>query len=337
MRPLLVSSLGPCAGKTAFAVAFARRLRREGLRVGYLKAVPASEEGDDDAYFVKVALKLPEPVSDLDPSSVAPEDREDMRAQLMGAFSRIKPHYDVIVVEGGNVEGEAEQTGLTSQEIARLLDARVLVVLRYRTDLHEAALKPVADFGPALLGGIINAVPRSQLGKVRESMTQAIAGAGMPVLGVVPQDRVLLGVSVRDLAKQLEGDIVGGVENADKLVERLMIGTVSGDGAVRYFRRHTNKAVITGGDRRDVQLAALSTPTTCLILTSCKSVDESVMARAVETHVPLVLTRFDTLSAVERVQEAFKASRYSQQAKVDHLERLLAKHIDLPALLGRLK
>lgn len=336
MRPLLVSSLGPGAGKTAFAVAFARRLRREGLRVGYLKATPASDEGDDDAYFVKVALELPEPVPALDPTAGGAGSRESAKAALLSAFSDIEPRYDVVVVEGGNAAGETG-AGLSSLEIARLLDAKVLVILRYRTDLHEDAVEPVSAFGPALLGSIINAVPRSQLGRAQDSMKPAIEGAGIPVLGIVPQDRVMLGVSVHDLAGRVEGDIVAGEKNADNLVERLMIGAVSVDGAVRYFRRHANKAVITAGDRRDVQLAALTTPTTCLVLTGCKGVDPIVLARAHEAGVPLIVTRLDTLSAVERVQEAFKASRFSQKAKVDHLERLLAKHIDLPALLHRLK
>ena len=47
----------------------------------------------------------------------------------------------------------------------------------------------------------------------------------------------------------------------------LTVGAMTADAALSRFRRSSNKAVITGGDRTDIQLAALETSTTCLILT----------------------------------------------------------------------
>lgn len=49
------------------------------------------------------------------------------------------------------------------------------------------------------------------------------------------------------------------------MVEHLMIGAMDVDSALTYFRRKPNKAVITGGDRPDIQLAALETSTKCTI------------------------------------------------------------------------
>ena len=37
----------------------------------------------------------------------------------------------------------------------------------------------------------------------------------------------------------------------------MLVGAMSVESALSYFRRKPNKAVITGGDRADIQLAAL--------------------------------------------------------------------------------
>ena len=77
----------------------------------------------------------------------------------------------------------------------------------------------------------------------------------------------MLSVSVGELAEFLSGKILCCADKVDELVEHLMVGAMSVDSALTYFRRKPNKAVITGGDRPDIQLAALETSTKCLILT----------------------------------------------------------------------
>jgi len=45
-----------------------------------------------------------------------------------------------------------------------------------------------------------------------------------------------------------------------------MVGAMGQEQALNFLEVKANKAVITGGDRADVQLAALETSTKCLIL-----------------------------------------------------------------------
>jgi BioD-like phosphotransacetylase family protein len=53
----------------------------------------------------------------------------------------------------------------------------------------------------------------------------------------------------------------------DAVVENLTVGAMTAEAALRRMRKQRNKAVITGGDRTDIQLAALETSTSCLVLT----------------------------------------------------------------------
>ena len=68
------------------------------------------------------------------------------------------------------------------------------------------------------------------------------------------------------------------------------------------FRKQTNKAVITSGDRADIQLAALETSTTCLILTGNLRPSPLIVKQADEFDVAVLLVRSNTLETVEAVE-----------------------------------
>ena len=87
------------------------------------------------------------------------------------------------------------------------------------------------------------------------------------------------------------------------------------DAALSHFRRRTNKAVFTGGDRVDLQLAALK-PTSALVLTGNIRPAASVIDRAEDRQVPIILVTDDTLTTVERAEGIFGHIRFKQEAKI---------------------
>jgi len=115
-------------------------------------------------------------------------------------------------------------------------------------------------------------------------------------------------------------------------VEHMLVGAMSAEAALTYFRRKPNKAVITGGDRADIQLAALETSTRCLILTGNLYPSPVVLNRADELGVPVLLADTDTLSAIEIVEGYLGRSRVQQPQKVDRFVALLNENLNYSAL-----
>ncbi|GIV93113.1 MAG: hypothetical protein KatS3mg056_1822 [Chloroflexus sp.] len=87
-----------------------------------------------------------------------------------------------------------------------------------------------------------------------------------------------------------------------------MIGAMGAEASLSFFRRRANKAVITGGDRSDLQLIALQTSTNALVLTGNIRPTMQVMDRAAELEVPIILVADDTLSTVDRAERLFGQS-----------------------------
>jgi hypothetical protein len=104
---------------------------------------------------------------------------------------------------------------------------------------------------------------------------------------------------------------------------------MSGEAAFRFFQRKPNKAVITGGDRSDVIMAALRTSTKCLVLTGNLRPAVRVLSAAAEQGVPLILVKDDTLTVTERVERAIGHVRLSSPLQVARLKETRADYIPL--------
>jgi BioD-like phosphotransacetylase family protein len=78
------------------------------------------------------------------------------------------------------------------------------------------------------------------------------------------------------------------------------------EGALKYFRSQANKAVVTGGDRADIQLAALETPTKVIILTGGMYPDSPVVSAAQGKNVPIMVVADDTMTVVSKMDSAVR-------------------------------
>jgi len=108
------------------------------------------------------------------------------------------------------------------------------------------------------------------------------------------------------------------------------------ESALSYFRKVSNKAVITGGDRSDIQLAALETPTKCLILTGNQNPSETVIGKAMMARVPILVVREDTLTTVEKMESLVGKVHFRGEKKIERAKELLASHFNYSLLYSKL-
>lgn len=219
--------------------------------------------------------------------------------------------------------------------VADLLETDVVLLARYHEsrDLDDV-LAAVDAFGDRLRGVVFNAVADADYDTVTEEVAPFLDARGVPVLGVLPRVQDLAGVTIGDLADELGGRIVAD-GNDDAFVERFLVGAMSGDAALTHFRRTKDAAVITGGDRADIQTAALDAPgVKALVLTGGYEPSGAVAGRAEQEGVPIIVVDSDTLSAVDRAEAVVSGGRTRDEWTVKRMRDLLAEHADVDALLG---
>jgi BioD-like phosphotransacetylase family protein len=345
---IYVTSTQNFSGKTAICVGLLRRFHRNGFVVGYMKPVSTTarivgeEMIDEDAQFVKTTFNLVDPLEVMEPVVLTPEklvgiltgDKADLTSLVRSSFETIVRDKEVVVMEGGGSLREGWVVSLAPPHVTQLLDARELVVVPYENDLQlvDDLIISRERLGESLLGGIINSVPKHRMDFVRNQVAPFVEARGVPIFAVLPKDKALLSVSVAEIAAGLGGEILCGHQGLKELAEHLMVGAMSVDSALTYFRRNLNKAVITGGDRPDIQLAALETSTRCLILTGNIRPNPQIIGRAEEQGVPIILTPYDTMTAIQCIDGFFDKSRFLQEEKIQRFEDLFASQMNFDSL-----
>jgi len=351
MKALYVTSLHTFSGKTAVCLALGRRLQRDGYQVGYFKPLstqlwqpqPGGAQ-DEDADFVRRTLGLKESLEDLVGIVLTPAlvremccgcaDR-DLMLEVKAAYERVTSGKDILLLEGGASLREGVSLGLGPTMVAEALDVSVLAIVRFRNrvSMGDACVTARLRLGERLLGVLINAVPDESQDFLGQVCRPCMEERGIPVLGAIPLREQLQAISVGELADVLEGEFLTLPEKRDVLIEQLVVGAMSVEQALPRIRRIPgSKAIITGGDRVDIQLVALETATHCLILTGYLRPVPEVLRRAEEVGVPVLLVRGNTMETVEAVERVFGKTRLGQAVKLEQFEALLAEHFDFERL-----
>ena len=332
MGLLLITSSGEGVGRTAFSAGLARLLSQQGLSPALFKPLRiTTDETDglpdpDAAFFASLAGS---PSADSWPVSVTAEEaREGLKPTTL---TRVTAALDQVAGQADGVIAEVPPE--VAAQLAESLDAQVVGLLRYGPKLRvEEGAVLARSFGQRLLGVVVNRVTRYRHSTVRSSLVPALEAQGLRVLGVVPEERRMLGVTVGELADHLKGEFLLWEEKRDQLVDHLLIGGLVLESGADYFGRSERKAVIVRGDRPDIQMVALGTPTRCLVLTGGHHPIQYVTYEAQEEEVPLVLVQSDTLTAARDLEALFQGTTVHHPDKADCFAQLLAESVDVEAL-----
>lgn len=347
MATLFVISTQPLSGKTALCASLGGRLLSEGNKVGYVKALATDvrriqdKNLDADAVFMQEVLDLPHAWEVISPVALTDQD---MRAAVEGqgnpypnrlkaALSEAAKGHDLLLIEGAGTPLEGSLLGLSARSVAQLSGASVLLIARYEGPVTaDQILGAVEAVSAKPIGLVINAVPEDSLDFVRKTMAPFLSSKGLPVMGVLREERVLMGPTVGELAEYLDGDFLRGSEKADDLVEGFLLGALSTDYMQDYYTRRSNVAVITSADKTDIQLFAMTPNTSCMILTGYRRPTELVMAQAGERGIPIIMVREDTLTVAEKVEGLFANVRFHQRRKLPVMASVIESGMDLEAL-----
>lgn len=352
MNTVLVTSTAESTGKTAICVALARIAQERGLSVGYMKPKgtrlrsAVGKTRDEDPMLAAALLDLDAPIHQLEPVVYSPtfvaealrgrERPAELRERIESEFEALAEDVDLMVVEGGGDCFTGGIVDLTDADIAELLDARVLLTTRYSEPRDvDAVLAAAESFGESLDGVVFNAVSESNLDEVGDVVVPFLQGQDVETLGVLPRDSEMAGVSVDELAESLGADLLSGDQTDAPTVERFVVGAMGADAALDQFRRLRNAAVVTGGDRPDIQTAAIQAPgVACLILTGGYRPPSAVLGTAESHGVPVVLVESDTRATVDSVENVLTTGRTRTAATVDLMGDLLREGVDLDRIIG---
>jgi BioD-like phosphotransacetylase family protein len=352
MTRLLVTSTEDGTGKTAIAIALATLATERGATVGYMKPKGTSPEStvgktrDQDPALARRVLDLDAEMHELEPVVYSPtfvreairgrEDPAQLRNRIQDAFEAAAGDADVVVLEGGDALATGGIVDLTDPDVAELLDAEVLLVSHYTEPGDtDGILDAARQVGDRLAGVLYNDVSAAAFDELTDDVMPFLDGRGVDSVGAVPHDEQLAGVTVAELADSIGADLLTPAVDDGQRVERFAVGAMSASSALTAFRRTRNAAVITGGDRPDIQTAALqASGVVCLVLTGGYRPSNAVLGRANDAGVPVLLVESETRATVDRTEHRLRSGRTQRPETVERMAELLSESVDVDALLN---
>jgi hypothetical protein len=317
---LYITSLSEKAGKTMLCAGLGKYWLSNGNNnIGYLRLLDAADKKNtsdayQDAAFIQRQLGLKDP----------PDTLLSTPSDLIQVYGKVARGKEAVIIEG--------LTLATSGNLIETLDAMVVVIHEYSLAL-SASLPEYKKLGKRLLGVIINKAPRSKLNFMRSQALKELAAAGgIQLLGIIPEDRLLLTMTVAGLAELLQGKILNNAEKSGELIENFMLGALAFDSGEEYFKRKNNKAVILKSERPDMQLAALQTSLRCMVISGSIPPIPVVVQQAKARKVPLISTSGDVMTLITALEKAITGLKFNQESKLERLMDLLKNNINFKLL-----
>ena len=332
MKNIYLASVGTRSGKSVLSLGLA--LNYPG-KVGFYKPFRESlfkveeEMMDQDALLMAEVLGLEEGKR-LSPFTYDLFEPVSMDS-ILEKYNELCEGKQFMIVEGSREPANGYPHKISHTDIAKALNAPMVVVCTTASQSIDTVfvMKDLcARGGVELRGVIINKATNCPERKFLQDH-------GVNVLGEIPMMPELRTFRVSEISERMDAKVVAGERGLCNPVETMLVGAMSIQSAIRYMRRAKRKALITGGDRTEILLAALSTDTSCIIVTGGIRPSQTVLGRAEEIGVPILMTNSDTLEVTDIVERLIARVDPKDKEKINLIKDNVRYGIDLGALWER--
>jgi len=245
---------------------------------------------------------------------------DSSRDTLVSAIVDAGAKSDFVIAEGPCTVDQADHVDIVSKT-----DAKVIVVSDFIDG--DSCLEFARGFGSALAGVVFNCRTRYGRTEMANKLTPLFEEAGISILGVIPEDRTLLSLTVGQISENLGGKFFCGKHRSDRLVENFMIGGFGMDPGEYAFSTKTKKAVVVRGDRPDVQMSALQTDMECFIMTNGLEPIEYVKYESDEENVAIIIVDTNTLETMDRLSPLQELARFDHPEKLERAKILVSENL----------
>ncbi len=346
VKPIFLCSLTERVGKTLFCIGILNKLNKEGKKVAYFKPVGIakgafSEKIDPDVGFIqKNVYKTDLPYEKICPVSIPKNfyidavdaaKKGEYQNKIKATYDEITKDVDYVVIEGNPSIVKFSRVGLDDITIAQILGIdEAILMISDSSDLSIDNMfytKKYFDFRKFSIKGLIfNIIEYDYIARIKELEENHIKRYNLPIIGIIEKSIELISARVQEIMDSIGGELINdasktGLEN---MVETYLIGAMNAQAALKYLHQVKRAAVVTGGDRTDLALAALDSNVSCLILTGFIQPDLSVITTANEKGIPIILSPSDTYTTIRNME---KLKPQLQKDEIDQISKLIENQV----------
>lgn len=348
-------------GKTTTCLGLFAALQSLFPRVGFIKPIGQrfinvqGYQVDEDSYLLDTIYNVHVPLESMSPVTIDGtftrrylKDPDTMLAELEDkicrAFDRVSWEKDFTLIEGTGHAGVGSVFDLSNARVARLLKAKVILVSPggIGRPIDEIALnKALFDkAGVEVIGAILNKVELDKISIIQEYAGLGLQRLGVPLLGVLPIQKMLSRPSLSQIAEEIEGVWLNGKATAGKQrAERVVVGAMTAKRVIDYLQ--PGVVIITPGDRDDIILAAISSARISgektiagLILTDDTPPHPKLLELLAQTEIPVIAARQESFTITSKIHDMTVKTQPQDTDKIPVIKKMITDHIDLNRLVN---
>ncbi len=355
-------------GKTTSALGLFAALNKRLGRIGFIKPVGqrfVDVEGkriDEDSVLIDQTYGVKVPIEAMSPIAVEPDftrkyidhsNNDFLVRRIQNSFDRAAWEKDFVIIEGTGHAGVGSVFDLSNARVAKLLHSKVLLVTKggIGRAIDEVVLnKALFDKeGVELVGVILNKVLPDKFDQVKDFARRGLERLGIDLLGVIPTEPILSHATLGQICKQIKGKFIHAKSEGHasrRHVNKIIIGAMNSSHVMEYFKPGT--LVITPGDREDIILAALSSLSLSeeehshsrslagIVLSGDLFPHQSVIDLIRASKLPVIGSSMDSYAVANSIHTMTVKTLPGDAEKIDRIQHLIDKHVEVDRLLKKL-
>ncbi|HEY3307533.1 MAG TPA: AAA family ATPase [Desulfuromonadaceae bacterium] len=276
-KKIFIAATGQHCGKTTVSLSLMHLARQRYARVGYIKPLgPKCQEYggvvvDKDAVLMAQVFGLEKQIALMSPLVLGKGStkrfldgqlcREWAMEKILSACRELERHCDLLLVEGAGHGGVGSVIGLNNADIAKLLQAPVVMVagggigsvvdsVRLNLPLYE---KEGVDVRMLLVNKLLADKRESSLSYLSKYFT----GSGIQVCGAFNYSPVLADPTLQNVSKVLAQPLQGDPSQKQRIIHNLQLGAASSQKVIDNLRQSTLVLTTSSRDELLVTLSSL--------------------------------------------------------------------------------
>jgi len=276
-KKLFIAATGQHCGKTTISLSLMHLARQRYGRVGYIKPLgPKCQDFggllvDKDAALMARVFGLEDQIALMSPLVIGKGAtkkfldgelcREWAMERIVNACRELEARCDLLLVEGAGHGGVGSVIGLNNADVARLLDAQVVMVagggigsvidsVRLNLPLYE---KEGVDVRMLLVNKLLADKRESSL----NYLSKYFAGSGIQVSGAFDYSPVLADPTLQSVSKLLDFPLQGDLRQKQRIIHHLQLGAASSQKVIDNLLESTLVVTTSSRDELLVTLSSL--------------------------------------------------------------------------------
>lgn len=352
LKSLYIATIDAYSGKSLISLGIADLLLRKTNRIGVFRPIIGAKSAEDRdknidlllshygldiAYEDTYALLMSE-ATDM----IRQGQYDDMVHKIIEKFKALENCCDFVLCIGSDLESSTVALEFDfNADVAKNLGCPVLLVAsgsnRTVPDLvntARATIDAYQEMGTQVLGLIVNRANVDDLDQLRTALKEELPGENV-LLSVIPANDMLSSPTLKEIAEQLDAEILYGEDKVEAMANRYLIIAMTLDHYLDHLAE--NALLITPGDRSDVILSALQAhesncyPNISGILLSGGLKPTEPVSRLLDglrTMVPILSTQTDTYDTAARASAVRSYITADNQAKIELSLELFEEFVD---------